>query len=276
MTTERQAITGRTSVLAILADPVAHAQAPMLVNAALAARGRDAVLVPIHVRADGLARVIDALRTIENFMGAIVTMPHKGTVLPLLDEVMPTARQTGACNVVRRAPDGRLVGTTFDGEAFVAGLKAAGHQVRERRIFLAGAGGAAAAIAFAVAQHGARALTIHNRTRAKAEALATRVRAAWPTLDVRAGSPDPSGHEIAINATSLGMRAGDALPLDVAGLSTGTLAAEIIMVPETTAFLAVAGARGCRVHYGKPMLLAQIDLMIDFMLDDRDRRHTPQ
>lgn len=276
MTTERQTITGRTRVLAILADPVEHAQAPRLVNAALSARGCDAVMVPLHVRADDLARVLDTLRTINNFMGAIVTMPHKAAVVPLLDEVTPAVRQVGACNVIRRAPGGRLVGTMFDGEAFVAGLKAAGHEVRERRIFLSGAGGAAAAIAFALAQHGARALTIHNRTRVKAEALATRVRTDCPALDVRAGSPDPSGHDVVINATSLGMRAGDALPLDVARLSNGALAVEIIMVPETTAFLAEAARRGCRVHYGKPMLLAQIDLMVDFMLDDGERRPTPR
>jgi shikimate dehydrogenase len=191
-------------------------------------------------------------------------MPNKSALVPLLDEVTPEARQVGACNVVRREPDGRLVGTMFDGEGFVAGLRAAGHEVRGQRVFLAGAGGAAAGIAFALGKHGAVALTIHNRTAAKAAALASRVAATWPGMNVRAGA-DPRGHDLVVNATSLGMQPDDALPVDVAALAPGMVAAEIVIHPETTPFLAAAAARGCAVQRGLPMLEAQIDLMLEFM-----------
>lgn len=258
-------IGGRTGVLAILADPVEQARAPALVNAALAARGLDAVLVPMHVRAGDLARVLDALRAIRNFKGCVVSMPHKEALLPLLDDVTPEGRQVGACNVVRREADGRLVGTMFDGEGFVTGLRRAGHDVAGRRVFMAGAGGAAAGIAFAVAKHGAAALTIHNRTAARADALAARVRAAYPRTHVAAGGTDPSGHDLVVNATSVGMRPGDGPPLDPAGLGPGIVAAEVVIAPETTPFLAEAERRGAAVHYGKPMLEAQIDLMVDFI-----------
>jgi len=258
-------ISGRTGVLAILADPVEQARAPSLVNAALAARGLDAVLVPMHVRAGDLARVLDALRAIQNFTGCVVSMPHKEALLPLLDEVTPEARQVGACNVVRREADGRLVGTMFDGEGFVTGLRRAGHDVTGRRVFMTGAGGAAAGIAFAVVKHGAAALTIHNRSAARAEALAAAVRAAYPRTSVAVGGADPRGHDVVVNATSVGMRPGDGLPLDPAGLGPGTVAAEVVITPETTPFLAEAQRRGAAAHYGKPMLEAQIDLMIDFI-----------
>jgi shikimate dehydrogenase len=130
---------------------------------------------------------------------------------------------------------------------------------------MAGAGGAAAGMAFAISKYGATALTIHNRTPARAEALAARVRAAWPALAVVAGGPDPTGHDVVVNATSVGMQPGDGTPLDVAGLRAGMLAAEVVISPETTPFLAAAASRGCAVHYGRPMLEAQIDLMVDFM-----------
>src|SRR6185369_11730440 len=143
-------------------------------NAALTARGVDAVLLPMQVPDGVLAPVIDGLRRIGNFKGAVVSMPHKVTVASLVDALTPEARQAGACNAIRRAPDGRLEGTTLDGEGFVAGLRAAGHEVRGRRVFMVGAGGAAAATAFALAKHGAGGLTIANRTRAKAEDLAAR------------------------------------------------------------------------------------------------------
>jgi shikimate dehydrogenase len=223
------------------------------------------VLVPFHVGAGDFPTVVAALRAIRNLRGAIVSMPHKTALVDLLDEVTSEARQVGACNVVRRDPDGRLVGTMMDGEGFVAGLRGAGHDVRGRRVFLAGAGGAAAGIAFAVGKHGATGLTVHNRTAARAAALAGRVAAAWPGLAVATGGPDPRSHDVVVNATSLGMQDDDRLPLDVAGLGPGMVAAEVVIQPETTRFLAAAAARGCAVHPGQPMLAAQIDLMIDFM-----------
>lgn len=258
-------ISGRTGVLAIIADPVVQALAPTLVNAACAERGLDLVMVPLQVAGADLPRVVDALRHVGTFKGAVVSMPHKSALVPLLDEMSSEVRQVGACNVMRRDPDGRLAGTMLDGEGFVAALVRAGHTVRGRRVLLAGAGGAASAIAFAMGKHGAASLTIHNRTAAKADALAARLRVAWPALDVGVGGPDCNGHDLVINATSLGMKPGDALPIDPSGLAAGAIAAEIVIRPEPTPFLAAAAARGCVVQHGAPMLAEQIALMIDFM-----------
>lgn len=262
----RVTITGATRFLVILGDPIAQARAPQLVNAALTARGHDAVMIPVHVAADGLARVVDGLRAAQSFAGGVVTMPHKAAIVPLLDDVTPEARQVGACNTIRRETDGRLVGTMFDGEGFVAGLRSAGHDVRGRRVFLAGAGGAAAAIAFAMGKYGAASLTIHNRTRDRADALARRVRAAWPALAVTSGGPDPTGNDLVVNGTALGMRPGDdALPLDVEKIGPGMVAADVV-IRQPTPFLSAAAARGAVTHGGEPMLVAQIDLIVDFVL----------
>jgi shikimate dehydrogenase len=141
----------------------------------------------------------------------------------------------------------------------------AGHEVAGRRVFLAGAGGAASAIAFAMGKFGAATLTIHNRTADKAEALAARLRGAWPWLAVAVVGRDASGHDLVVNGTSLGMRDGDALPLEARTLDRGAVAAEIVIADEPTPFLAAARERGCAVHFGKPMLKAQIDLMLEFM-----------
>lgn len=263
-------ITGRTDVLAILGDPLAQARAPGLVNASLAARGRDAVLVPLRVARGTLAPVVAGLRAVENFRGAVVTMPHKAAVAELLDDVSVEARQLGACNVLRREAGGRLAGAMLDGEGFTAALRRAGYDVRGKRVFLAGAGGAAAAIAFAMGKHGASTLTIHNRTAARADALATRVGAAHPGLAVRVGGPRPADCDLVVNATALGMRPDDPLPLDPAGLGPGTTAAEVVIRDEPTPFLAAAAARGCAVHHGLPMLAEQIELLVDFMLEPCD------
>jgi shikimate dehydrogenase len=147
---------------------------------------------------------VTALRAIGNFKGAVVSMPHQSRMLSLVDEATPQACEVGACNVIRREGDGRLVATMYDGEAFVAGSRRAGHEVAGRRAFLAGAGGAASAIAFALGKFGAASLTIHNRTGAKAQAPATRAQRAWPRLAVAVGGEDARGHDLVINGTSLG------------------------------------------------------------------------
>ncbi|KMO18519.1 shikimate dehydrogenase family protein [Methylobacterium indicum] len=257
-------ITGRTRVFAILADPIAQVKAPQGLNRIMAERGVDGVMVPLHVAAADLATVVAGLRATRSFGGAIVTVPHKTAIVPLLDAVSDAARLVGAVNAVRREPDGRLVGEILDGAGFVAGLRAAGHDPRGASAYLAGAGGAANAIAFALAEAGVSRLTVHNRTPARVEDLFSRLRRLHPGLPLAFGT-DPAGHDLVVNATSLGLRLDDPLPLDPAGLGTGQLVAEIIMQPAETPLLAAAAARGCRTHPGLPMLEGQLALMADFL-----------
>jgi shikimate dehydrogenase len=258
-------ITGHTKMFAIVAHPVAHVRTPMVFNSYFNARGIDAVLIPVDVAPAQLPALLDGFRAMRNLAGFVATMPHKTAMVALCDEASRTAQLIGAANTMRRDPDGRLIGTMFDGDGFVAGLRAQGHEPRGQRVLLAGAGGAACAIAFALAEAGVARLTLHNRTAAKAADLAARVRAANPCIDVGVGSADPSGHGLIINGTSLGLHDGDALPIDAAKLTRDMVVAEVVMLPETTALLAAAASRGCRVHHGHHMLDEQIRLMAAFM-----------
>ncbi len=260
-------ITGHTRFLAILADPVHHVKTPQRVNALLRAHGIDAVMVPLHVGEGDLAAAMAALRRTKNFAGCVVTVPHKTKALALCDEVSDVARQIGAVNVVHRLHDGRLRGGMLDGIGFVDGLRGAGIDPSGRAVYLAGAGGAASAIAFALAEAGARRITVANRSADRAAALIERLRRQHPDLSASVGGSDPSGHDLVVNATSLGLRPGDQLPLDVTRLDARQIVAEIIMDPAETALLAAARARGCRVHAGAPMLASQVRHMAAFMLD---------
>lgn len=261
----RTGITGRTAIWGILADPIHHVQTPQGLNALMQRRGVDGVLIPFHVGADGLATLVAGLKVMRNFRGFVATVPHKTAMVGLCDEISAQARAIGAVNTVRRESDGRLVGDMLDGAGFVAGLKQAGIAPRGRRVYMAGAGGAANAIAFALVQAGIAHLTIANRTAAKSEELKKRLAAHYPSVPVGIGTNDPSGHDLVVNATSLGLRPGDALPLDVSRLTPDQIVAEIIMQPEVTALMAAAQAHGCRVHPGKPMLTCQLEMMADFM-----------
>jgi shikimate dehydrogenase len=258
-------ISGRTRLYGIVADPIAHVKAPQMLNPRFAAAGHDGVLVPFHVSAANLAALMAGLRQVPNFAGASVTVPHKEAMAKLCDSLTDAARQAGAVNVVRRDADGSLHGAMFDGEGFCAGLLAAGHAIAGKRVLIAGSGGAASGIGFALAAHGAAAITFFNRTRVRAEALAARIAADYPNVAVTAGGPDPAGHDIVVNTTMLGLKPGDALPVDPARLTPDMLAVEIIMDPAETAFMREAAARGCCVHPGRPMLDQQITLIGRFM-----------
>ncbi len=258
-------ITGRTSIWAILADPIHHVKTPQALNALMRERGVDGVLIPAHVSAENLPGFIAGLKSMRNFKGFIVTVPHKTAIVDLCDEVSEQARAIGAVNAVRLEADGRLIGEMFDGAGFVAGLRQAGIEPHGRSVYLAGAGGAANAIAFALAEAGVSLLTIANRTRSKSEELKGRLAQHFPAVPVEIGTPDPSGHEIVVNATSLGLREGDPLPLDVTRLSADQIVAEIIMQPETTSLLAAGKERGCRTHPGHPMLAGQVEQWADFL-----------
>jgi shikimate dehydrogenase len=84
-------------------------------------------------------------------------------------------------------------------------------------------------------------------------------------VHVRAGDPDPRGHDLVVNGTSLGMQPDDPPPVPVAAMAPATIAAEVIVAHETTRFLDEAGRRGCGVHRGRAMLEAQLDLILDFL-----------
>lgn len=258
-------ITGRTRVLGILAHPTEHVKAPPAINRIARSRGRDAVMVPLNVAPADLASVINALRVLESFDGAIVTVPHKQAILPLCDSVSARARAVGAANVLRREPGGQLVADQLDGIGFLDGLTHAGITVSDKAVYLAGAGGAANAIAFALADAGVLRMTLYNRTREKIDILRSNLRAAYPDLAVELGASDPSGHDLVINATTLGMNPSDPLPFDASKLTAGMVVAEVVMEPEITPLLAVAQAKGCSIHLGRPMLEHQLQLMADFL-----------
>lgn len=257
-------VAGHARLYAIIGDPIAHVRTPLVFNAFFQAHGIAAVCVPLHIHPQDLGAAIAGLRGIANLDGFIVTAPHKGRVATLVDHLEGDGALVGAVNTVRRAADGTLSGTMLDGHGFVAGLAGAGHAVAGRSVYMAGAGGAASALAFALAGAGISRLTLFNRTPERAQALLARVKAAYPHLETALGSRDPRGHDLAVNATPLGLEPGDPFSFDVARLDPATLVAEVLMKPETTALLQAAAARGCTIHRGKHMLDGQRDPMMAY------------
>ncbi len=232
-------ISGNTRLIAHLGYPTASFKAPMIYNPWFVDQQVDVKVVPMGVRPEDYAAFIPPLFTMTNIIGALVTMPHKIATCDLVQRLSPTAAIAGACNAIRREADGSLSGDMFDGEGFVLGLRRKGFNPQGTRALVVGSGGVGSAIAASLAAAGVSALT--------------------PLMQ-----SDPAGHELVVNATPLGMKASDPLPLDVERLAPGAWVGEVVMTQEYTPLLRAAQARQCHIQRGTDMLFEMIPAYLRF------------
>lgn len=257
-------IDGQTRLIAHVGYPTGSFKAPMIYNPYFEALGVNAVVVPMGVPAGDFAAAFPAITRFSNFHGALITMPHKVSVVPMLDEVSTEVRIAGSCNAVRKAEDGRLIGDMFDGAGFVRGILNKGVTLKSASALVVGAGGVGSAIAASLAAAGVARLALSDLDHSTCDGLAGRLRQHYPDLVVTTGSNDPSGVTLAVNATPLGMKAGDPLPFDPDRLSPETIVGEVVMKAEQTPLLVAAQARGCQVQPGVDMLFEMIPAYLDF------------
>jgi len=257
-------INGNTEIIAHIGYPTHTFKSPMIYNPYFEASGINAVVMPMGCKPENYPQFLQAVFTLENIRGALITMPHKVTTVGLLDDVTATVRVAGACNAVKRLADGRLVGDMFDGAGFVRGVQRKGFDLTGQRVLVVGTGGVGCAIAASLAGAGIAAISLFDVNTASGEALAERLKTHYPQIDVQTGSNDPFGHDLVVNATPMGMNEGDPLPMDVSRLSPETFVGEVVMKAETTAFLAAAQTRGCRTQVGTDMLYEQIPAYLEY------------
>jgi len=257
-------ITGKTTLIAHVGWPTESFKASMIYNPWFEMKGIDAVVVPMGVEAKEYADLLKPLFRIRNLHGALITMPHKVTTAGLVDELTTTAKIAGSCNAILRRADGSLLGDMFDGAGFVRGLERKGKSIAGARALVIGSGGVGSAIAASLAAAGPSAVGLCDASAEAAEALGGRLRLHYPVLEVATGSNDPAGYDIVVNATPLGMRAGDPLPVDVARIAPGTFVGEVVMKEEFTPLLRAAQAKGCPVQVGTDMLFEMIPAYLEF------------
>ena len=239
--------TRSTRVYGVIGDPIAHSLSPLMHNAAFAARGMDAVYLPFRVR--DLSDFIEAVRAF-GLSGFSVTLPHKQRILERLDDCDPLAAEIGAVNTVVVRGGGRLYGYNTD---YVGVLRAIQRRVplASSRVLVAGAGGAARAVAFALAKAGA-AVAIWARRPAQARALARAVGGE----SVSRAALRHERFDALVNCTPVGMYPGGGSPLE-AGELNARVVMDLIYRPRKTELLKRAERRGMAVISGVEMFLEQ-------------------
>jgi shikimate dehydrogenase len=257
-------IGGATTLVGLIGWPVAHSVSPAMHNASFARLGLDWRYVPLPVEAGRVGDAVRGLRAL-GLRGANVTVPHKQAVIPYLDRLGPAAATIGAVNTITVEHDGALTGDNTDAHGFAADLRAHGVEPAGRRVLVLGAGGAARAVVYGLAEAGAAQITVLNRTPERAAELVADLQPAYPTCALGSGARpgDLSAHaaeaQLIVNCTSLGMSPViDASPWeDGVPLAPGQVVYDLVYNPPHTRFMAQAAAAGAQAIGGLGMLIWQ-------------------
>lgn len=255
-------IDASTKFCGVIGNPVGHSLSPAIHNAAFRTLGLNFVYLAWQV--DAIGDAVRGLRALGNFRGASVTIPHKVAAMQLLDHVEPTARRIGAINTVV-ADKGELTGYNTDATGALRALREGGIELRGRHIVVLGSGGAARAIAFALAaESGADKLTLLGIEASERTALAQDIRPVAP-LEVEDSNLDepklrqvlPGAH-VLIHCTPVGMSPKvETTCVPASLLHEGLAVMDIVYNPRETQLLKDAKRVGCKTIPGLEMFLNQ-------------------
>ncbi len=273
-------IDARTKITGLIGYPVEHSLSPAMHNAAFERLRLNYCYIAMPVKPGELADAVRGVRAL-NFHGCNVTVPYKQEVMPLLDEIDDEAGFIGAVNTVRN-DGGVLKGFNTDGRGFMESLKEAGIDPGGRDVFIVGAGGAARAVGYYLAQK-ARRLRIYDVDPEKCRLLVRDLGKLGGDVSVAEGTSGVRASDIAINATPLGLEENDPLPFDPDGFGRDQVVCDLIYWD--TPLIRRARDRGCRTVNGLGMLLWQgvfafeiwtgvvppVDLMRDILVRGMER-----
>jgi len=254
-------VNAATRFCAVLGHPVKHSASPAMQNAGIAKLKLNWCYLACDVHPENLREAIEGARAMK-FIGLNLTVPHKLLALEMMDELDASARTWGAVNTIHFEARGnkvRAIGFNTDADAITRSLREdLGVKLRGARVLLLGAGGAGRTAALKLASEKVVELFLVNRTKSKAVAVAREIHRRFPNVKTTVGYPK-GDVDLLLNATSLGLKAGDLLPFDAKSFSLRQARAvyDMIYRPPATGLLCAAKAAGCKTANGLGMLLHQ-------------------
>lgn len=246
-------------VFGIIGDPVRQVKSPAIFGDYFRACGIDAVMVPFHVGSSEFQKVLEGLRSVKNFGGAIITIPHKHDAYKVARVRSPMVQKTEMANVLVPVEDDQWSAELFDGVGLINALQKRNITTAGVRALVIGAGGAGTAIAVALQQLGhVMSLGIADIDRQRAEKLVVKLDNAERV------EPNPENYQLVVNATPVGMNS-DEIPVDTSRISPGTIVCDAIMDPPKTRFLRESEQNGCIIVEGVEMLIGQVEPIARFL-----------
>ncbi|WP_280768534.1 shikimate dehydrogenase [Salipaludibacillus daqingensis] len=246
-------------VYGVIGHPIAHSLSPAMHEAAFKECGIDGTYLAFEVKEEQVKQAIDGVRAL-GIKGLNVTIPHKVAVMEYLDEIDPVARQIGAVNTIVHK-DNKLIGYNTDGQGYLqALLPVLPKALKDMRVLILGAGGAAKGVAVTMAMNGVKELVISNRTEKKANDLAEECSGLTNSsgLPISLAQARLTEFDLIINTTSIGMTPNvDQMPLSLEMIAKGVVVSDLIYTPSKTRWLKDAEARGAIIQNGLEMFVNQ-------------------
>jgi shikimate dehydrogenase len=257
-------VTGSTQLYIIVGHPISQVQSPEIFNAWFENEGIDAVMIPLDIAADGLSSFAKLFRETENIHGVIVTIPYKAQITQYIDWPSPQVSALETANVLRLTPEREIEGDMVDGKGFLRALWGKKISIKRKHIFIIGCGGAGSAVAWDALEAGAAKVSLLNRNHEKAQDLRGRLAPHFPGRDIEVVSVPPTRFDIVFNATPLGMRATDPLPMPIHTIPAGAIVTDAVTAPPVTPFLKGAQKNGHVIQTGREMVAGQFPLIAEY------------
>ena len=258
-----KAISGKTTICGVIGDPVEHTMSPAMHNAAYRTLGLDFVYLPFHVKPRDLPHAISGMKAL-NIRGLNVTIPHKTSVIPLIDKVDELAAKIGAVNTIAN-DKGKLIGYNTDAQGFMEALNQHDVDPADKKVLLLGAGGAARAIAFILAETQAEIIILNRKQEIDwAYDIVKNIKAHYSVnlkvdeltdANLKSSIADA---DILVNATSVGMSPNDEKsPVPAELLCSNLTVFDAVYNPLPTRLLKEAKGAGANTVDGLEMLVWQ-------------------
>ena len=257
-------ISGKTKFIAHIGFPTDSFTAPKILNPCFKLLNTDLIVIPMACKKGNLNNLIMGLTNLENFFGALITMPHKQAILSHLNYKSPLVEQSESCNIVKLNKSRETIGEIFDGIGVFKAICQKNVFPRNKSILLIGAGGVGFAIAFYLGAKGISKLAIFDLNRSKSSKLCAKIRKTFPNLEVDVWNSQEAGWDIVINATPLGMNRADNLPVATRFLNSVEIVIDLVLSTTDTYLVKIAKKNRSKVVSGNDILIAQIPEMLDF------------
>ena len=237
----------------VIGNPIEHSLSPKLHNHWFKQNNINALYDKKKVSETDLERIISEVKT-GKVDGINVTVPFKKSVIPFLDELTTLADKTQSVNTIFKKKN-KVIGDNTDVEGFERGLKHINYDVKNKKVFILGAGGVVPSIILALKNQGTSKIILSNRTETKARDL----KKIYPDLEI-IGWGENTNFDMIINATSLGLKSDDQIQLDFSKTGSDKLFYDVIYNPHRTNFLLKGVELGNKIENGKMMFIYQAQL----------------
>ncbi len=237
----------------VIGNPIEHSLSPKLHNHWLKENNINAIYDKKNLSKNDIKKVIDELKN-ERISGLNVTVPFKKYVIPFLDELTPLAKEAQSVNTILKK-NKKIIGDNTDIGGFIQSLKHINYTVKNKKVFILGAGGVTSSIIVALKNLGISKIIISNRTKEKAVELKN----FYSNLEIVDWGETPD-FDMIINTTSLGLKNTDKIKLNYDDIGSNKLFYDLIYNPAETDFLKRAMLSGNKIKNGKMMFIYQAQL----------------